>query len=229
MLWLGRHQRTEEDERWDGTLPLLLISQIAQFHADPSGLWKICPFQVLLLALRLIRLRYNTHTHKQFFLCSASCVLCFFVPSSTQGDTRPQPPSFRFVKLLSREETNPLGFIYIPPAHILPARLGSTTRHSSSLVVCFFAITHLPPLRRRLARLTASCGQCHRPEHLPRLLHHAWQRYRRHRGPRNATLVTPRPRLGPHSADRPAFWQKRRSPHAKKPKLTPTMDARSPA
>lgn len=60
------------------------------------------------------------------------------------------------MELRSREETNPSAWLYLypPPAHILPARLGSTTRHSSSLVVCFLAID-LPS-----ATAPSSCSSC---------------------------------------------------------------------
>lgn len=51
---------------------------------------------------------------------------------------------FRGASIPRGNKIHPLGFIYIPPAHILAARLGSTTRHSSSLVVCLLAIDFPP-------------------------------------------------------------------------------------
>lgn len=125
----------------------------------------------------------------------------------------------------ARKQIHRLGFIYIPPARILPARLGSTTRHLSSLVVCLAIdfppatappsysscsphcpLRPAPPTRASTSTSPLHCG--------------TWQRYWGQGRPRNATLVTRRPRLGPYPAERPvilpAARQQRRTPRATK-------------
>lgn len=161
---------------------------------------------------------------------SLPCVIV----NSRKIDTQPVrvrgSVSLRGASIRPKKQTHLLGFIYIPPAHILAARLGSTTRHYSSLVVCFRAIDLIsaiaPPSSCSSCSphclLIACCGQCHRSEHLPRLLYPTSKRYWRQGRPRNATLVTPRPRLGPHPCGEtgrpaPAVCQKRHPPRAKAP------------
>lgn len=115
-------------------------------------------------------------------LCSTSSALPGVVVNSKRRQPTGLSPKFRFVELPSREETKPIRlalFIsplvtYYPPD--LAPRL-VTPRHWWS--ACSRS-TSLPPPRRLpllLVRLTASRGQRHRPEQLPRLLHHTWPRY----------------------------------------------------
>lgn len=138
------------------------------------------------------------------------CPSCVLVNLSTIQPTGLSPKfPFRGASIPRGNKTHPLGFYLYPPcSHITR----STGLHDSSLLVTGGLLARDQLLSRHcaailsvlLASLPVAACATDPSISLDFVLHHTWQRYWRQGRPRNATLVTPRPRLGPHPAERPA-------------------------
>ena len=237
-MWLGRHQKTEEDEGGTGGCSSARLPNSKQSRAQTGlGGFALSSSCVLLLACLQYPPGAIPHTTSLVF-CSASCVpfLCPRQPlDNTANRLEPEVSvSWSFHPARKQNPSAWLLFIsplltYYPldwaPRLVTPRHWWSACSRSTSL----------PPLRRylvRLARLTACCRLCHRPEHLPRLcspphvaaILEARASTKCHFG--DTTSAT-RPTPCGETGSRPPACQQRRTLRANKPE--PTMDTRSPA